>query len=762
MSDKFDFHKGFFRKPKKDEEKPDPFTDTREGGEPDPFTAESESDRSVLEDTESATVEAAGAGSAGEDTAPVREASPKEDAAPVREASPEEEPLSGKEGADGTESETTPVRPSDTREEEPSEPDTESASAESASAESASAGSASADAVSGDLPSRDGSGQEASDTGSDPVPETAQGSGQEAGSGIPFRDDSTSSSGPSAESREHDFDDEPKFDTQTGELLSKPKSKIPGILLTIAVTAGVAGAITAAFRYKDAWKSVSDDAQIETERSELNQAAEGSTEAASETDMAAETEGAAGPEMVSESETAGTGMTEAVPGTSAETEEQTEKLTEEQTEKPTEEQTEQQTEEKKVPDLSDAIGKDAVSLNTSLDVSQVAEATLPSIVSVTSQSVEKVQDFFYGEQQIAVNNVGSGIIVDEDEDNLYIVTDAYLTAHAQDLTVGFSSGEKDTDQDGGAGADGQDSLADAEILGADAGTELAVLSVKKSSLDDGILDHVKTAILGDSDSIRIGERAVAIGDSLGYGQSVTQGIISAKERTMRTQFGVHDYLQTDASINYGNYGGALLNLDGEVIGINAGKVIEEATEGMGYALPINDAKKGIARFLPDGGEQPEESGTAQEEAVPQTEGDILSAGQESEKESEIPSSSQESEKESEILSSGEGSGMETEASGQPGLLGVHVVALTEENQIIYRAPAGIYVAEVDAGSGADAAGIRADDIITAVDGGKVTTVEELRDALSDTKAGDKVEVEIYRADKEGKYENAGTVEVVLQ
>lgn len=588
---------------------------------------------------------------------------------------------------------------------------------------------------------------------------------------------------------EHDFDDEPKFDTQTGERLDKPKSKAPGIILTAAVTAALAGSFVFAVNPKGIPSVSPDDAAVETEQTQL-QTVQEETEAPLQI-VGGETEPAAAaltaPE--SEAETEGDGQT----GTNEMTEESAAAQTEAEvrTETETEASGTESTPETKSQDsaqwVSSSSSDDSVSY--SLDVSDMVAEALPSIVSITSQSIQTVQSFFYGEQQIEVSNVGSGIIVSEDDDSYYIVTDAYLAERAEDFTVGFSvsdgSGRESETEAPAADEqklpvppqeDGQetvkapsaeqqdDTLVSAQFVGADVNTELAVLSVKKSDVADSVQRQVKTAVLGDSDSLKIGERAVAIGDALGYGQSVTQGIISALGRQMKSAYGIHEYIQTDASINYGNYGGALLNLDGEVIGINAGKISADSTEGMGYALPVNDAKEGIENILSGKGLSLNE---VKGENAGAESGSEDSSGTQSEVQSEAQSENgiaqEQSETETLSTPSGQTQSAEDEtSSSQHGLLGIHGATLSEENQIIYRVPAGVYVTAVEAGSGADLAGIEVDDVITSIDGTEITTTDELKEILSSTKAGDTVTVGVIRKDGSGSYRTTETFSVTLQ
>ena len=548
--------------------------------------------------------------------------------------------------------------------------------------------------------------------------------------------------------KEHDFDDEPKFDTQTGEPLSKPKSKVPGILLTFVVTAGVVGAISAAVINQDKWRSegTEDHAQIETEAG-LQIARETEAQAAgTQADTEASSEKA--PLTTPASETGKTSASEAEQPVSPETEQRAGNSTQKPEKKDAESE----------KSLAEKLGKNAVSLNTSLDVSDVAAQALPSVVSIQT------------------SNVGSGIVIDEDDTYYYIVTDAYLAARAQNMTVGFSvsgrqeeraaeaetessvydtasseetTGASETEEAGsqpvqnGAKSQADDTLADAELVGADAGTELAVLAVKKQEVGAAAEGQIRIASFGDSDSLKIGERVVAIGDSLGYGQSVTQGIVSALGRTMKTAYGSNSYIQTDASINDGNYGGALLNLDGEVIGINAGKISQDATERMGYALPANDAT--ISET-----EQKETERTEKQTETVQTE--TSRQEQTIGKPSDHLKRAEETQPES-------GSG---DSEKKSGLLGVRVADISEENQIVYRLPKGVYVASVEEGSGAEKAGLAADDVITKIGDQSVETVEDLRDALKETKAGDTVKVTFVRAGKDGKYDRTYSTKVILE
>ena len=214
-----------------------------------------------------------------------------------------------------------------------------------------------------------------------------------------------------------------------------------------------------------------------------------------------------------------------------------------------------------------------------LDVSEVVKAGMPSIVSITSETVQVVESYFYGRREIPGESAGSGIIIGEENGELLIATNEHVIDDADTITVCFSVNKEDVDE----------GIAEAQIKGMDARADLAVVAVRTDSLPEKIRDQIKVARLGDSDELLVGEPAIAIGNALGYGQSVTLGIISALDRELKIDGGKQLYIQTDAAINFGNSGGALLNHKGEVIGINSAKAASSGVEGMGYAIPINEA-----------------------------------------------------------------------------------------------------------------------------------------------------------------------------
>ena len=213
------------------------------------------------------------------------------------------------------------------------------------------------------------------------------------------------------------------------------------------------------------------------------------------------------------------------------------------------------------------------------DVSDIVENTLPSIVSITNMSVQEVQNFFGGISQQESESAGSGIIISQNDSELLVVTNNHVVEGSDTLTVTFNDGNS----------------VEAQIKGTDSARDLAVVAVPLDKISDDTMNAIKVATLGDSDSLKVGEPAIAIGNALGYGQSVTTGIVSATGRTIDGFDG--EYIQTDAAINPGNSGGALLNANGEVIGINSAKINSSAVEGMGFAIPISDASDVIQNLM---------------------------------------------------------------------------------------------------------------------------------------------------------------------
>lgn len=353
-------------------------------------------------------------------------------------------------------------------------------------------------------------------------------------------------------------------------------------------------------------------------------------------------------------------------------------------------------------------------------VAGVAQATMSSIVAITSVSVQEIPSFFgYGTRQYQSAGSGSGIIVGENDSELLIATNNHVVAGATTLTVCFAGSdvvgaEEETQamassDSTGFGSDGDvdvDNAVSAKIKGTDEENDLAVVAVEKSDIPDETMEEIKIAQLGSSDDLVVGEQVVAIGNALGYGQSVTSGWVSALNRSISTEDGeASGLIQTDAAINPGNSGGALLNMNGEVIGINAAKYADSQVEGMGYAIPISKAEPIL------------------EELMNRETRDKV------------------------------------EDSSKVGYMGVKAADLTTEAIQMYNMPAGAFITEVTEGGAADNAGIKKGDIIVKLDGQKVSGKDDLVDKLQYYEAGENIEVVISRANS-GEYKEQ-TIEVIL-
>ena len=312
------------------------------------------------------------------------------------------------------------------------------------------------------------------------------------------------------------------------------------------------------------------------------------------------------------------------------------------------------------------------------DVSDIVENTLPSIVSITNMSVQEVQNFFGGISQQESESAGSGIIISQNDSELLVVTNNHVVEGSDTLTVTFNDGNS----------------VEAQIKGTDSARDLAVVAVPLDKISDDTMNAIKVATLGDSDSLKVGEPAIAIGNALGYGQSVTTGIVSATGRTIDGFDG--EYIQTDAAINPGNSGGALLNANGEVIGINSAKINSSAVEGMGFAIPISDASDVIQNLM--------------------------------NKETRSKVSDEER-----------------------GYLGIKGYDVSEEGAQMYNMPTGVYVKEVMSGGGAEKAGLTKGSIITGFEGSSISSMSSLQEQLQYYKAGEEVTLTVQIPDKNGEY-----------
>ena len=312
------------------------------------------------------------------------------------------------------------------------------------------------------------------------------------------------------------------------------------------------------------------------------------------------------------------------------------------------------------------------------DVSDIVENTLPSIVSITNMSVQEVQNFFGGISQQESESAGSGIIISQNDSELLVVTNNHVVEGSDTLTVTFNDGNS----------------VEAQIKGTDSARDLAVVAVPLDKISDDTMNAIKVATLGDSDSLKVGEPAIAIGNALGYGQSVTTGIVSATRRTIDGFDG--EYIQTDAAINPGNSGGALLNANGEVIGINSAKINSSAVEGMGFAIPISDASDVIQNLM--------------------------------NKETRSKVSDEER-----------------------GYLGIKGYDVSEEGAQMYNMPTGVYVKEVMSGGGAEKAGLTKGSIITGFEGSSISGMSSLQEQLQYYKAGEEETLTVQIPDKNGEY-----------
>lgn len=340
-------------------------------------------------------------------------------------------------------------------------------------------------------------------------------------------------------------------------------------------------------------------------------------------------------------------------------------------------------------DFSNGDIKLTTTASKGMDVSEIAKSAMPAVVSITNKSVQQVRSMFgMGIQEYENTSVGSGIIIGKNDDELLLVTNNHVIEGAKTLTVGFVD----------------DEVYEAYTKGTDADRDLAVIAVKLSDISDDTLNAISIATLGDSSDLEVGEQVVAIGNALGYGQSVTTGIISALDREVTIENVTNNLIQTDAAINPGNSGGALLNMAGELIGINSAKFASSSVEGMGYAIPIDTVKPIV------------------EELMNRATREQLDAAD----------------------------------AGYLGITGLNVDTSVSS---AYGIPVGVYLQEITSGSPAEDAGLIKGDVITKFDGTSVKTISELKDMLLYYKPGEKVKVVFYRAD-DGEYAQK-TVEVTL-
>lgn len=335
-------------------------------------------------------------------------------------------------------------------------------------------------------------------------------------------------------------------------------------------------------------------------------------------------------------------------------------------------------------------------------VAEVAEATMPAVVAITTVSIKEIPSFFgYATYQKRSSESGSGIIVGENEEELFIATNNHVVEDSSTLSVCFIGDDVENAEEESLNlvtGDGDLNLEDAvtaKIKGTDEMNDLAVVTVKKADIPEDTLSQIKVAKLGSSDSLTVGEQVVAIGNALGYGQSVTSGWVSALNRNISTEDGSGtDLIQTDAAINPGNSGGALLNMQGELIGINSAKYADYAVEGMGYAIPISKAQPILENIM--------------------------------------------NRKTREIVD-------EEKAA----YMGIKLRNRSQEVIQMYDMPIGAFISGVVPGAAADEAGIREGDIVETLDGIQVSSEKDLLEKLQHYEAGETVEICVARFTDEG-------------
>ena len=323
-------------------------------------------------------------------------------------------------------------------------------------------------------------------------------------------------------------------------------------------------------------------------------------------------------------------------------------------------------------------------------VAEVAKNAMPSVVTISTMSVEEMRSFFGGTQQYKVEGAGTGVIVGKNDSELLIAINNHVVEGATSLSVGF------IDEESVAG----------EIKGTDVENDLAVVAVKLSDIPEDTMNQIKIATVGDSDELQLGDQVVAIGNALGYGQSVTSGYVSALDRdlTLTDQNGTTinstGLIQTDAAINEGNSGGALLNMNGELIGINEAKTASSSTgtsvDNIGFAIPIDKAETSLKQLM---------NLTTREKVD----------------------------------------------ASQASYLGIAGQDVSSEVTELYGIPSGVVVSEVVENGPADEAGVKKGDILTELDGRSISNMEQLQDVLEYYAAGETVDLTVQRADN-GEYQ----------
>lgn len=328
----------------------------------------------------------------------------------------------------------------------------------------------------------------------------------------------------------------------------------------------------------------------------------------------------------------------------------------------------------------------------SMDVTSIVQSAMPSIVAITNKSVQEVQNYFSmfsrggGTQEQEVESQGSGIIIGQNDSELLIATNNHVVEGADTLSVCFAD----------------DNACEATVKGTDSDNDLAVIAVKLSDISDDTMSQIKIAEIGDSNQLQVGEQVVAIGNALGYGQSVTTGIVSAVNRQLEDSNSENGFIQTDAAINPGNSGGALLNMQGQVIGINSAKLASTEVEGMGYAIPVSTASPIFEDLMNR-----------------QTRTKV--------------------------------------SSDQAAALGIKGRTVDSSIAEAYGIPQGVYVAEIEQGSAAEKAGITAGSVITKFDDTTIESMDDLKSCLEYYAAGETVDLVVKIADNGSYVEKTLTI-----
>lgn len=334
-------------------------------------------------------------------------------------------------------------------------------------------------------------------------------------------------------------------------------------------------------------------------------------------------------------------------------------------------------------------------------VKEIVANAMPSMVAITNKGVQEVQSYFYGQTyQQETESTGSGVIIGKNDDELLIATNNHVVSGAQTLSVCFSVDAEDSD----------DLVVSADVKGTDPNHDLAIVTVKLSDISDDVKSKIKVMEVGSSDNLALGEQVVAIGNALGYGQSVTSGIVSALDRevTVETDDGntvTNNMIQTDASINPGNSGGALLNMKGELVGINSSKIASNEVEGMGFAIPISRAEPILDNLM------------------------------------------------------SKKTRSKVEDENKAAYLGITCKNVTAEASQMYNMPTGVFVDSVVEDGPAEEAGIQAGDIIRKIDGTSISTNEGLIEQLQYYEAGEEIDFVVSRANGGEYKEETITVEL---